>query len=1259
VLAVLIPVLLFSAIHFIVTTQVKRLLPTLVEQLSNGEYGLSYNKIRFEYFSPYLKLSKVKFAPLKQGLDTEFEVSVDSLYLSLESIIPLFLNSAVSVKEIRLVNPAVLARTNVVDKGKRNEAELHIQVGKMQENAMKFLNALSVDKCNIINGSFRFYPFPGNPANFNIEHVYLSINDLVIPEFHANDIEKIQASIKLSIRNPSIRIPDSLINIQVDNFEWDNQAHYVNIGKFEISQRAALPLRDSFDVSLDTIRIRNIDWPRWLDSGIIKVDTLIADNGDLYFESSANRNQKKKVRDTVDLKKLKFWDVIGDLEIDHFSARYIRAAIINSNPGRERNNSVIGDSLVISDLSIRPERKNPLSVGELGLGVREFQDRGSDNRFQSSFSHLQVKGNTLELNNYMIVSTKRARMGEGAKLFIPSLFIEGISLEEIIDKKASIRQIRMESPELTMKKLPPGRPDGKFSLEGLNELKPYVDVEKLVLNNAKVTIRDNKDTSVSMGTREFSAVVLTRSALKAPDMESFLSSFRDVTMKHFYYITPKAELQLFDGAVDYNSKSLHFARLEGYINSRKVRADLYNVTIVAGEELRPFEKDVVWHFRHIDVESGTLDVRLDSADNNSNVNDDPNKLLGLVDSMNLRNIIVRFSNEKIQGKALVNSAVVAGNSVHPGFYEWEQARMDADDIFIQGPDFSVNAKAADFNSMGLSVLNGTEITVNKPSLKMNVSTSEINFRGLFRNIDPRRVVFDEISLVRPKLNIAVKNDGKEIEATAGVSQYFQVYNFNLDEPVVNISLIRPDEQIDIITGGETIRGENLIWEKTNENAILSFNNLRSELEGIRMTTLEKEIFKGGSISASVNSFVKKDSLPPVISIAHFDIVSVDVGRIHDNDTMDIKTGGIKIGRVNDLALQKDSIIQAALKLPPVTVLPGSFRFNTPKEEIGFYNVEVNTQEGFLSWDSLNIINRVPRDTFFARQPFEKDYITLSTGKVRADDLKPVIYNRDTTVYIRKLSLDPLDFKVERDKRVTDDTVKYRPLLARMFNRLRFPLKLDTINLKNSVIWHNVIDEKTEKEGTIFFTEVNGTVTNIRNFDIQKDDSIRVDLTSKLMSRGQLRFQFRESYEDSIQGFLMSVRMGGMEMQELNRLMIPLNNVRVDRGVIRDVSMRVKGNEYFAYGSMDMNYENLKVSVLNVQNKKKGIVSWLANILVRGKNSKTGIIYTERLTDKSVFNFWSKISLNGLMTNLGVRKNGKQVRKFYRSLEKYELPPDLF
>ncbi len=1258
-LAVLVPILFFSAIHFFVTSQIKRILPTLVEQLSDGEYQLTYHHLKFEYFSPYLKLSKVRLAPLKPGLDNEYEVSVDSLYLSLESILPLFLNSAVSVNEIRIVNPSVVARTNVIRKGRQDEAELHVQVSRMQANAMKFLNALSVDQCNIMNGSFRYYPIPGKSNYFNIEHVDLSVNNLVIPEFHANDIEQIRADIKLSIKNPALRIPDSLLNLQVDYFEWDNQAHYVDVGKFEINQRSALPLRDSFDVALDTIRIRNIDWPAWLDSGIIKLDTLIANNGNLYFESSADRKQKRRQPDTVDLKKLKFWDVIGDLEISHFSAKYIRAAIINNNPGQERNNSLIGDSLVINDLSIRPERKNPVKVGDLGLGVREFQDRGSDNRFQSSFSHLKVKGNTMELNNYMIVSTRRSKLGEGAKLFIPSLFIEGISLEEVIDKKASIKQIRMESPELTLKKLPAQKPGSEFSLEGLKELKPYVDVEKMVLNNATVTVQNNKDTGVSMGTREFSAVILTRAALKAPDMESFLSSFRDVNMKRFFFITPRLELQLYAGAVDYNNKVLNFARVQGFLNHRKISADLNNVTIVASDELNPFGNDVVWHFSHVDVESGTLDINLDSSGKKARSIEDPNKLLGLVDSMTLGNIVVRFNSSKLEGKALVNSAVIIGHSIHPGFYEWEQSKVIADDIFIKSPDFSLKSREADLNSAGLSVLNEAEITVDKPDMKLNLTTKEINFKGQFRNVDPARVVLDELSLVRPKINLALQAGKKAGTNEGGSLQYYQVYNFNLDEPVINVSLIRPDEQIDIITGGETIRGENLIWEKTTESKSLRFENLRSELDGIRMSTRLKEIFKGGINSTAITSFLKKDSLPPVMSIAHFDIGAVDVGRIHDNDTMEIKTGGIKLGQVKGLVLEKDSIIQTALKLPPVTIQPGSFKFNTPKEEIGIYNVEVNTEEAFLRWDSLNIFNRIPRDEYFAGQPFEKDYITLSTGKLRADDLKPVIYNRDTTVYIRKLTIDPLDFKVERDKRMADDTVKYRPMLARMFNRMKFPLKVDSVNLNNSVIWHNVIDEKTEKEGTIYFTELNGYVTNIRNFDIRRDDSIRIDITGKLMGRGQLRFLYRESYEDSIQGFLMTVRMGGMEMQELNRLMIPLNNVRVDKGLIRSVAMRVKGNEYLAYGSMDMNYNNLKVSVLNEQNKKRGIVSWLANVFVKSRNNNTGIIYTERLKEKSVFNFWSRMSLNGLMTNLGVKKNGKQVKKFYKGLGKYDLPPDLF
>jgi hypothetical protein len=543
---------------------------------------------------------------------------------------------------------------------------------------------------------------------------------------------------------------------------------------------------------------------------------------------------------------------------------------------------------------------------------------------------------------------------------------------------------------------------------------------------------------------------------------------------------------------------------------------------------------------------------------------------------------------------------------------------------------------------------------------LNLVSREISLTGQFPTLDARNISLEELTLEKPQIKIDIISGQKQGEGEAApAAANLSVAKFILNDPEFRIGLKKPDEQVDLVTGGTLVTGEKLMWSKDQGGTAFTFADLRSELGGVMIRNGEKEIFRSGHISAGISSFLKKNDLLPMMSISHVNVLDINMRRTHDHDTMEISTGGIMLGRINGMILQKDSLIQTALKLPPAILKPGTFNFSSPVREVSIFNVSLNTDREFLEWDSFALVNRVPRDVYFQRQPFEKDYITLSTGRVRADDLRPVIYGRDTTVYIRKLTVDPVDFKIERDKRVRDDTVQYRPLLANMFQKFNFPFKLDTVHLKNSVVWHNIIDEKTEKEGTIFFTGVEGYVTNIKNFDFEEKDSVRLNIKADFMGKGPMRFLFREEYKDSLQGFLMNVRMGGMEMKELNRLMIPLNSVRVDKGYIRNVSMRVKGNDFLAFGSMDMNYNNLKVSVLSVKEKKRSISSWLANLFIRGQNSKSGIIYTERLREKSVFNFWSRISLNGLMTNLGVKSNSKQIRRFYRGLEKNQLPVDLF
>ncbi len=331
-----------------------------------------------------------------------------------------------------------------------------------------------------------------------------------------------------------------------------------------------------------------------------------------------------------------------------FPPRYINIGIINRNPGEERNNSLIGDSLTIHGLSIRPENDNPVNVRNLALSVRSFLDRGVNNAFQSSFSRLSLRGDTMMLNNYVLQSTRNSKFGLGNTLVIPALSFKGISLQDLMDKKAYIREIRMDNPELNIISGIKAS-DGKLNINAntFREIRPYVDVDRVILNDAKVTIRSRRDTENIIGTEKFSAIILSRSALAANDAEGILSSFTNVNMDHLFFISPRLQFEMFGGSIDYSGKAVHFEHIEGAINDRKIMAQLNDVTIHGTPDLRPFKKDETRHISKVRVGSGNLDITINenpATDKNEN-----DELLALIDSMSLQNIYIKFRKGPMQG----------------------------------------------------------------------------------------------------------------------------------------------------------------------------------------------------------------------------------------------------------------------------------------------------------------------------------------------------------------------------------------------------------------------------------------------------------------------------------------------------------------------------------------------------------------------------------------------------------------------------------
>ena len=138
---------------------------------------------------------------------------------------------------------------------------------------------------------------------------------------------------------------------------------------------------------------------------------------------------------------------------------------------------------------------------------------------------------------------------------------------------------------------------------------------------------------------------------------------------------------------------------------------------------------------------------------------------------------------------------------------------------------------------------------------------------------------------------------------------------------------------------------------------------------------------------------------------------------------------------------------------------------------------------------------------------------------------------------------------------------------------------------------------------------------------------------------------------------MLARLGKMPFNALAPLLTPMFGVHIERGMLDSLTLRVKANDYLAYGKMDMKYHALNMSLYK-QNQKRKFLSWAANLFLRDKNSKTGLVFRERMRNKSIFNYWGKIAASGLMTTMGIKGNKKVEKKYRREMKDLSLPASM-
>jgi hypothetical protein len=165
----------------------------------------------------------------------------------------------------------------------------------------------------------------------------------------------------------------------------------------------------------------------------------------------------------------------------------------------------------------------------------------------------------------------------------------------------------------------------------------------------------------------------------------------------------------------------------------------------------------------------------------------------------------------------------------------------------------------------------------------------------------------------------------------------------------------------------------------------------------------------------------------------------------------------------------------------------------------------------------------------------------------------------------------------------------------------------------------------------------------------------MEASGKIMGAGQIKAEFMFDMVDPGHSHSFGAVIDKFDLTEFNRMLIPNVSVQVKSGINNGIIMNLKGDDDYSYGEMQFTYEDLKIQLLNRETElPQGIGnamgSFFANTFIINTNNprllifRKGDIFFERDKSKSIFNYWSKSFLSGVVSSIGAKNNKKKIKK---------------
>lgn len=337
-------------------------------------------------------------------------------------------------------------------------------------------------------------------------------------------------------------------------------------------------------------------------------------------------------------------------------------------------------------------------------------------------------------------------------------------------------------------------------------------------------------------------------------------------------------------------------------------------------------------------------------------------------------------------------------------------------------------------------------------------------------------------------------------------------------------------------------------------------------------------------------------------------------------------------------------------------------FSLSTERLTF-NAEKNT----TTLENFKLKPTYTQENFSKKYPVQKQWVavTLDTFKISNINFEKLIQHGEFE--ISKVDIIKANVGLYKDKSKPEPPFNKQLLPVSALKLLPIKLSLDTIMVSNSRI---VINEKSDLSGQVSnlsFDNLNATITGFSNDSahVSKHKFLTVNAQTKIMNSADVSFKAEFDLRSIVDKHYVRATIGPTDISVFNPTLEPMMLVVARSGKINSINYSYTGNDTEAIGTIDFEYENIKIDVLNaeMQTKKQGFMSLAANTVLKSNNKKTnentytqGVIKATRVQNKNVFPYLWHAVQSGIIYTIApafseVKKEEKQERKNKRKKKK--------